>query len=161
MLLRGTQLRNTSAVVGLVVYTGKETRIQMNALRTPLKTGGAPGCGAGSRHRSGAVMPALALRCPTGSACRIHGAAVPAGSSHARHRDEAPCPAPVPAGSFDRFLNLQISLIIAMQLSMCLFLSVASLIWVDNVGVDHYYLALTTFTQVGWVHTPLPGTGGS
>ena len=73
----------------------------------------------------------------------------------------ASCPSFLGAGSFGKFLNLQISLIIAMQLSMCLFLSVASLIWVDNVGVDHYYLALTTFTQVGWVHTPLPGTGGS
>ena len=31
MLLKGTQLRNTKWVVGLVVYTGKETRIMMNS----------------------------------------------------------------------------------------------------------------------------------
>ena len=31
MLLKGTYLRNTDWVVGLVVYTGKETRIMMNS----------------------------------------------------------------------------------------------------------------------------------
>ena len=46
-------------------------------------------------------------------------------------------------GSFDRFLNLQITLVIAMQLAMCLFLAVANYIWVKNKGVNHLYLALT------------------
>ena len=31
MLLKGTYLRNTKWIVGLVVYTGKETRIMMNS----------------------------------------------------------------------------------------------------------------------------------
>lgn len=39
MLLRGTLLKNSNYVYGLVVYTGKETRIQMNAARVPLKVG--------------------------------------------------------------------------------------------------------------------------
>ena len=39
MLLRGCMLKNSNFIVGLVVYTGKETRIQMNAAKTPLKVG--------------------------------------------------------------------------------------------------------------------------
>jgi len=39
MLLRGCMLKNSHYVAGLVVYTGKETRIQMNAAKTPLKVG--------------------------------------------------------------------------------------------------------------------------
>ena len=37
MLLKGTQLRNTKWVVGLVVYTGKETRIMMNSQQGSIK----------------------------------------------------------------------------------------------------------------------------
>lgn len=44
MLLRGCMLKNSHYVVGMVVYTGKETRIQMNAARTPLKVGECGGC---------------------------------------------------------------------------------------------------------------------
>jgi len=39
MLLRGCTLKNSGEIVGLVVYTGKETRIQMNSTKTPLKMG--------------------------------------------------------------------------------------------------------------------------
>ena len=39
MLLRGCMLKNSGFITGLVVYTGKETRIQMNAAKTPLKVG--------------------------------------------------------------------------------------------------------------------------
>ena len=39
MLLRGTQLRNSGRIVGLVVYTGPETRIQKNSAKPPLKHG--------------------------------------------------------------------------------------------------------------------------
>lgn len=39
MLLRGCTLKNSSEIVGLVVYTGKETRIQKNSIKTPLKVG--------------------------------------------------------------------------------------------------------------------------
>lgn len=39
MLLRGCTLKNSGEIVGLVVYTGKHSRIQMNATKTPLKIG--------------------------------------------------------------------------------------------------------------------------
>lgn len=39
MLLRGCTLKNSKEIVGLVVYTGKHSRIQMNATKTPLKVG--------------------------------------------------------------------------------------------------------------------------
>lgn len=39
MLLRGCTLRNTGHVLGLVVYTGDDSRIQMNAAKTPNKVG--------------------------------------------------------------------------------------------------------------------------
>lgn len=43
MLLRGCMLKNSNYVLGLVVYTGKESRIQMNAAATPNKVGEASG----------------------------------------------------------------------------------------------------------------------
>ena len=46
MLLRGCMLKNSGFITGLVVYTGKETRIQMNAAKTPLKVGALAGAGA-------------------------------------------------------------------------------------------------------------------
>lgn len=39
MLLRGCMLKNTGEVLGLVVYSGAETRIQQNSAETPLKYG--------------------------------------------------------------------------------------------------------------------------
>lgn len=39
MLLRGCMLKNSNYVLGLVVYTGRESRIQMNAAATPNKVG--------------------------------------------------------------------------------------------------------------------------
>ena len=36
-ILRGTQLRNTEFVRGLVTFVGRESKIQMNAAKTPLK----------------------------------------------------------------------------------------------------------------------------
>lgn len=39
MLLRGCMLKNSGHIIGLVVYTGAETRIQMNSAETPLKYG--------------------------------------------------------------------------------------------------------------------------
>lgn len=52
------------------------------------------------------------------------------------------------AGSYDRFLNLQIALIITMQLCMCLFCSIASYIWRKQSGVHRYYLAMDVYVQV-------------
>jgi phospholipid-translocating P-type ATPase (flippase) len=91
MLLRGCMLKNSGFITGLVVYTGKETRIQMNAAKTPLKV-----------------------------------------------------------GSFDRFLNLQIALVIAMQLAMCLFCAIANYIWIQKEGSKHYYLALNVYVEGNW-----------
>ena len=39
MLLRGCMLKNSHYIYGLVVYTGSETRIQMNSAAAPLKIG--------------------------------------------------------------------------------------------------------------------------
>ncbi|GAB4813241.1 hypothetical protein N2152v2_000287 [Parachlorella kessleri] len=88
MLLRGCMLKNSHYVVGMVVYTGRESRIQMNSSHTPLKV-----------------------------------------------------------GSFDRFLNLQISLVIFMQIAMALFCAIANYIWQKTEGKKHYYLALNYDTQ--------------
>lgn len=43
MLLRGTTLKNSGRIAGLVVYTGPESRIQMNAAPPPRKRGAAAG----------------------------------------------------------------------------------------------------------------------
>lgn len=91
MLLRGCMLKNTERIAGMVVYTGKETRIQMNAAKTPLKV-----------------------------------------------------------GSFDLFLNLQIALVIAMQLAMCLFCAIANYVWIQQEGKKRYYLALDVYVQGNW-----------
>lgn len=39
MLLRGCTLKNTGHILGLVVYTGGDSRIQRNAAKTPNKVG--------------------------------------------------------------------------------------------------------------------------
>ena len=39
MLLRGCMLKNSGYILGVVVYTGRETRIQMNNRRVPFKMG--------------------------------------------------------------------------------------------------------------------------
>ncbi|KAL6774620.1 hypothetical protein ACKKBG_A25695 [Auxenochlorella protothecoides x Auxenochlorella symbiontica] len=88
MLLRGCMLKNSGSILGLVVYTGRESRIQMNAARTPNKV-----------------------------------------------------------GSFDRFLNLQIGLVIAFQLVLVIFCAAANLVWQNTMGVDRYYLALNQDVQ--------------
>ena len=57
ILLRGCTLKNSGFVVGLVVYTGPESRIQMNAAEPPRKQGGQACCflfGLQSSHAVGA-----------------------------------------------------------------------------------------------------------
>ena len=44
MLLRGTTLKNSGRIVGLAVYTGPESRIQMNAAPPPRKRGANTTC---------------------------------------------------------------------------------------------------------------------
>ena len=41
VLLRGCTLKNSGRIAGLVVYTGAESRIQMNAAKPPRKSGAA------------------------------------------------------------------------------------------------------------------------
>jgi magnesium-transporting ATPase (P-type) len=129
MLLRGCTLKNSGEIVGLVVYTGKQTRIQMNATKTPLKIGGFPG-----------LLLRIARRMPStqlAGFCTLTACLDP----------PAPATTPLAAGSFDRFLNFQITLVIIMQLAMCLFLAVANYIWQRRVGRDHPYLALDADVQ--------------
>ncbi|XP_042541439.1 phospholipid-transporting ATPase IB-like [Dipodomys spectabilis] len=37
VLLRGTQLRNTQWITGVIIYTGSETKLMQNAVKSPLK----------------------------------------------------------------------------------------------------------------------------
>ena len=37
MVLRGMSLRNTEMIIGVVVYTGHETKIQMNTVKSEYK----------------------------------------------------------------------------------------------------------------------------
>ena len=39
MLLRGCTLKNSKSIIGAVVYTGNESRIQKNSAKTPHKIG--------------------------------------------------------------------------------------------------------------------------
>ena len=39
LLLRGCTLKNSGFILGLVIYTGAETRIQMNSTAPPRKQG--------------------------------------------------------------------------------------------------------------------------
>lgn len=64
------------------------------------------------------------------------------------------------AGSFDRFLNVQISFIILLQILMCAVHGSLSLWWRNTYGIDHYYLALDVQGQVrgrGRGHRQCPG----
>ncbi|GMH33051.1 hypothetical protein BSKO_00885 [Bryopsis sp. KO-2023] len=88
MLLRGTILKNSKHVYGLVVYTGKESRIQMNAASAPLKM-----------------------------------------------------------GSFDRFLNIQITLLIIAQILLCLLLAIGNVVWRELEGDKRYFLAFDVFVE--------------
>ncbi|GMH33103.1 hypothetical protein BSKO_00937 [Bryopsis sp. KO-2023] len=88
VLLRGTLLKNSRYVYGLVVYTGSETRIQMNAAKVPLKM-----------------------------------------------------------GSFDRFLNVQITVLIVAQIVLCILLAIANAWWREEEGFKRYFLGFDSFVQ--------------
>lgn len=87
MLLRGCMLKNSGFITGLVVYTGKETRIQMNAAKTPLKVGAsrqehaALGCRASASIAmlhllaSWEHVPLVPLQCLVAERGPIHGPA--------------------------------------------------------------------------------------
>ena len=113
MLLRGCMLKNSGYVMGLVVYTGRETRIQMNAAKTPLKVGafrsggGARGYavawGAGEGGSVGGQAQRLVV--VAGGAAGVRWCSWPCSASSARHLAHAlaltpplaPCaPGPAP-----------------------------------------------------------------
>jgi hypothetical protein len=52
------------------------------------------------------------------------------------------------AGSFDKFLNIQITLIIILQLLMCALHGSLALWWRNQHGNNRYYLATTITGQV-------------
>ena len=51
-------------------------------------------------------------------------------------------------GSYDHFLNFQIVFVIMLQLALCVFCAVASYIWRQKAGIQHYDLALGADVQV-------------
>ena len=57
------------------------------------------------------------------------------------------------AGSFDRFLNVQISFIILLQIVMCVVHGSLSIWWRNKYGLDRYYLALDVQGQVRRRHS--------
>ena len=56
------------------------------------------------------------------------------------------------AGSFDRFLNVQISFIILLQIAMCALHASLGLWWRNQRGDNRYYLGLTVQSQVPAMH---------
>lgn len=55
---------------------------------------------------------------------------------------------PRAAGSYDHFLNFQIVFVILLQLALCVFCAIASIIWRQLTGIKHYNLALQDNVQV-------------
>jgi hypothetical protein len=51
------------------------------------------------------------------------------------------------AGAFDTFLNVQITVVLAVQLVLCLACASASLHWRQAQGFARYHLALTDFHE--------------
>jgi len=50
-------------------------------------------------------------------------------------------------GSYDHFLNFQITFIILLQLAMCIFCAVASFIWRKYAGYPRYQLAMNSYVE--------------
>lgn len=51
------------------------------------------------------------------------------------------------AGAFDTFLNVQITLVLALQMALCLACSLVSLWWRNTAGYARYYLALNVYNE--------------
>ena len=54
------------------------------------------------------------------------------------------------AGSFDSFLNVQITLVLVMQLAICLGCALGSYGWKMREGLSRYHLALDANTQANY-----------
>ena len=63
---------------------------------------------------------------------------------------------PCCAGAFDSFLNIQITLVLLAQLTICLAFAVGSYAWRQTKGYDNYYLAMDQYSggnyQNGFVY---------
>jgi magnesium-transporting ATPase (P-type) len=184
MLLRGCTLKNTGHILGLAVYTGNETRIQKNSAKTPNKIGKSS-LAISLKEAEHACFASKWYAMPAQLASRNVGWGICDGSQEFAQRCWEVAVLSVSytseqlgfwvlarpvtgiltvsfmgAGSYDRFLNLQIGLIIGMQLLMCLFCSVASLIWRERSGKERYYLGMTEYVQVSvsLLHVPVIGS---
>ena len=51
------------------------------------------------------------------------------------------------AGAFDTFLNVQITLVLALQMALCLTCALVSLWWRNSAGYARYYLSLDTYNE--------------
>ena len=51
------------------------------------------------------------------------------------------------AGAFDSFLNIQITLVLLAQLTICLAFAVGSYAWRQTKGYDHYYLGMDHYSN--------------
>ena len=51
------------------------------------------------------------------------------------------------AGAFDTFLNVQITLVLALQMALCLACSLVSLWWRNSAGYARSYLALNVYNE--------------
>ena len=51
------------------------------------------------------------------------------------------------AGSFDSFLNVQITMVLVAQVSVCLAFALGSYAWRQHQGYDHFYLGLNEYTR--------------
>ena len=60
------------------------------------------------------------------------------------------------AGAFDTFLNVQISLVLALQMALCLACALVSLWWRGSAGFSRYYLALNSYNEGGRRAAPRP-----
>ena len=148
ILLRGCTLKNSGFVIGLVVYTGPESRIQMNAAEPPRKQGAetlTASCFHGPDTASADLMSSNScfLACP----CHALELLALSGCHTFRPSSQAtvmllmvrPTGAHVLcscAGSYTRFLNLQVLLIIVLQMLLCAACAGAALAWRNSKGDD-------------------------
>jgi hypothetical protein len=78
LLLRECMLKNSGFILGVVVYTGRESRIQMNSAKTPNKVGMPPFYRASWQNCKASELiayPLLSFRCLI-RCCLSHGACI-------------------------------------------------------------------------------------
>lgn len=75
----------------------------------------------------------------------IYGVVIYTGGDSRIMRNQAITPTKV--GVFDKFLNVQIVILLVVQFILCLACSITSYIWSQEEGLNNYYLALDTFVQ--------------